>query len=341
MTAALQTHSEPRLIKFPGRPVRPGTSTTLRDYYQSELIHDLRDLAPRSLASDRNALNYWERYTDNPQLSGSSVDDLSDAVLQLRDNMLAAGLAPASVNKTWRELKAIFEAAHADGVCVGVPAIQQRRRGRVVRTRLCVESPKSQRELITEDEVTRLYAACEYATYPARQQFRAPHLWRGLLYLFWCYGARTIDFLIRLRWEHVLWSDRLLRFTAKKTNKLQGLPLTDLGIAILRGIQGRSSRVFPGFDTRGCYLKREQKWMRGYATTWKQEICARANLRAPILLKHFRERVVTKYNALHPGLGHWIAGHSVGALSMSYDLPTDQIRELIESSPVPACFQRP
>ncbi len=82
------------------------------------------------------------------------------------------------------------------------------------------------------------------------------------------------------------------------------------------------------------------KFPPGYYATWRHEICEQAALLAPIQLKHFRERVVTRYNAMHPGLGSWIAGHYVpGVSAQSYDLPTDQIREVLGSAPVPECFR--
>lgn len=326
-----------RLQRLSGNAVRPGTSTSLRDYYQSVLLHDLRDLSRRSLESDRNALSNWERFTSNPCILSSSVDELCDAVRELRDGLLIQGRSPATINKNWRELKAMFEAACADGFCSAVPMIRERRRGRVVKGKLAVEPPKAQRECITAEECNRLYQACEHATYPALP--RSVERWRVLLYLFWCYGARTHDFIRHLRREHVLESDRLLRFTASKTSKLQGLPLTDLGLSLLKSIlpSSGSARIFPGFNSKGCQLA-SGRWKSGYYTAWRRDIVPQAGIHTRITFKHFRERVVTKYNALHSGLGHWIAGHSVGALAAAYDLPTDQIRAVIDSADVPSCF---
>lgn len=332
------------ILKFPSLAERtgavaPGTSVTLRMYYESVLLPDLRDeqfgLASRSLKEDRIAINHWERCTGNPDLLSVEPEHIE----LLRDRMLQAGAAAPTINKTWRELKSMFSAAVEDGFCHQVPLPRQRRQGRRMRSRLVKEHPKRQREIITEEELTRLWRACRHATYPRGRQFPAPLLWRVALVLFWTYGARTTDFLQRLKWEDVRFGDRLLLFTARKTTKLQGLPLTPIVEKHLRSIKGHAERVFPGFNSPGCYLRARRKWKRGYNATWRGEIQAAAGLLQQVTIKNFRERVVTRYNAIHAGLGSWIAGHYMpGVTAQNYDLPTDQIRDLICSAPVPACF---
>lgn len=345
LTMIAQSFETIPILRFPSRAEREGTpradeSLTLGEYYRQRLLPELSDLSRRSLESDRHALTKWERYSGDPPLT-AGADVLAESLRRFRQGLIEAGAAPASINKHWRELKAIFDAAVADGYCAATPLLQERRRGRVRRSRLVIEPRKRQRVLITEAELTRLWAACDHATYPAMEHSSAPQLWRVALVLFWTYGARTIDFLRHLRWEQVRFSDGLLLFTASKTSKLQGLPLTPIVTAHLRGIQGpESARVFPGFNSPGCHLRSPDRWKPGYYATWRHEICEQAALLAPIQLKHFRERVVTRYNAMHPGLGSWIAGHYVpGVSAQSYDLPTDQIREVLGSAPVPECFR--
>ncbi|HWL07975.1 MAG TPA: hypothetical protein VNQ76_06210 [Planctomicrobium sp.] len=347
MIQASATFYEPKIIRFPSLLERSGKlenpdEITLPVYYETVLLPDLKDdLSPRSLKEDRIALNHWVRHTNNPPLHfcGDPVNG-NDLLNLLMSGMTAAGCRPPTVNKTWRELRSMFSAASEEGLCAHVPVLLKRRKGKRIRSRLIKESPKLQRQIVTEDELKRLWSACRFATYPRRQQFPTPRLWRVALVLFWTYGARTIDFLHNLRWEHVKFSDKLLQFTAQKTSKLQGLPLTEIAIAHLKSIKGHSERVFPGFNTPGCFLQKTQKWKRGFRATWNSEICPNASIDDPITLKHFRERVLTRYNAMHSGLGSWILGHYMpGVSAQNYDLPTDQIRELICSAPVPDCFQ--
>lgn len=324
----------PVIYQFPRR-TGGVVQRTLRDYYENQLLPELTDLSENSLIEDRCALNWWERATDNPCISTGTKTELDKAVADLRTRMVVCGRSAATINKTWRELRSIFNAARDDGECPYVPVFQKRRKGKLIRNSLVQEPPKRQREILTPEEVAAICAACAEATYPDRAN--CVRMWRVFLFLLWSYGLRTQDLLKNLKWSDVLWKQRLLRFTAQKTTKLQGLPLTDVGVELLRSIQVLDSgRVFPGFNSAG-QLTKSGKVRSGYYHTWKHEILPAANLDG-VTFKHFRERVVTHYNAKHSGLGHWIAGHSVGALSMAYDKPTDQIRELIESADVPACF---
>ena len=229
----------------------------------------------------------------------------------------------------------IFADAQDRGLIPRIPSL-----GRRKRSRLCKERPKVQRECLTPAEVASLWLNCRHATYPAHSQFPAPKLWRVAMVLFWVYGVRTIDTLRELKWSSIRFNDRLIQFAAFKTSKLQGLPLTDLVIEHLRSIKGHSERVFPGFNTTGCFLHKPQKWKRGYYSTWRSEICAHATLEADVVLKNFRETMLTRFNGIEPGLGNWIAAHHVpGVSAMHYDLPTHRIRAAVEAAPVPQCFQ--
>lgn len=321
------------ILKFPSLLEREGTplpsTITLRTYYTSILLPDLAGQADTSLKEDRTALNHWELHTPNQDIRDIGKEDL----YAFRDGMLTAGLKPPSVNKYWREVKAMLEAAREDEIILRVPAI-----GRRQKCRLVDEGPKRQREPLTEAELERLWKACSKATYPRHKQFPAPKLWRVALVLWWTYGQRTMDVLKRLRWDSIWWSEKVIRFEAQKTGKLQGLPLTPIVEQHLRSIKGHAERMFPGFNRAGCYLRAKQKWEPGYYATWRREICGQAGL-AELNIKHFRERAVTFYNGIEPGLGGWIAGHYMpGVTAQNYDLPTRRIREAICSAPVPACF---
>lgn len=329
-----------QILKFPTLAERtgqvdPNSPLTLRSYYESCLLPELSEQAPSSLKEDRTALNHWERLTDNPDIRTIGDEQLR----AVRDQMIEAGYADATINKTWRELRAMLAAANDDGFIDSTPYLKQRQKGRRVRCRLVQEQPKRQREIVTEAELERLWIACKHATYPKGGQFPAPLLWRSLLVVMWTYGARTLDVLKHLEWDEILWTQKLFRLHAHKTRKIQGLPITPAVEKHLRQIKGHANRVFPGFNSPGCFLHKTGKWKRGFYTTWKNEICRNAGIEIPIQLKHFRERVVTHYNEIEPGLGAWIAGHFVpGVTAQNYDLPTKRIRDVIESAPVPACF---
>ena len=329
----------PLILKFPtvppiadGLPFGEGERITLRSWYERLILPDIQDsLAPRSLNEDRVALNRWEEATGNPDIREVDKTTLET----LRDHLDGRGCSPATINKYWRELVGIFRDAKEEGIIPKVPSISRRQKSGLV----TAKTVKIQRPTITMEEANRLYDACKFATYPHGGEHPAPRLWRAALVLFYTYGARTLDILQTLEWKNILWSDRLIKFQAMKTSKVQGLPMTEAVIDQLRRIRGRSYRCFPGFKTTGHQDNETGKWKRGFYTTLRTEIVPRAGV--DITFKHFRQSVVTRYNGIEPGLGSWIAGHFVpGVSAQNYDLPTERIRKAIEAAPVPKSFYR-
>lgn len=306
----------------------PANQLSLRGYYQKEVLPEIRyEQAASSLEQDEIALRHWERYTTNPPI----VEIGKEHIAMFRDGLIARGLANSTVNKYWRELRAVFNWAQDEAVISRTPVISKRSKSKLLK-----EPSKRQRETLTIDEVTRLYKACSKATYPDGGETPAPKLWRTAVVLWWFYGARTMDLLKHLEWSNVLWNDRLLRFAAQKTGKLQGLPLTDLTAAHLKSIMKKSNRVFPGFNTKGSRL--HSGWKRGFYTSWRAEIQPEAGL-SGIDIRHFRETMVTRNNGIEAGLGNWIAGHYMpGVSAQNYDLPTQRVRDAVDRTPVPECF---
>lgn len=336
MIAQEQPHRQ--IIKFPSLLERegalePGSRITLQTYYSQVLLPDIQDQSKRSLDEDRHALNRWTEYVGEPDIRDINANTLQ----RFRDAYLHSGngKSPATVNKVWRELKAMLSAAADDGLIVSVPKIGRRSKSKLVK-----EPAIRQREIVTEAELERIWLECRHATYPTRTQHPAPKLWRVALVLLWTYGPRTLD-VINLKASDIwtLGEQKILQFKALKTGKLQGLPVTPIVAEHLKSISGYSERLFPGFNSRGACLHKTT-WTRGYYATWRNEICRSAQLDAPVLFKHFRQRVVTNYNGIEPGLGNWIAGHYVpGVSAQNYDLPTKRIRDAICSAPVPDCFK--
>ncbi|TWT57713.1 hypothetical protein KOR42_10770 [Thalassoglobus neptunius] len=310
----------------------PEEKLTLRKYYTQELLPTFSiELSPRSLKEDEGALRRWEELTDDPD-----IRDVTSETLQTFRDVLLPGRSPHTVNKIWREIKSIFACACDDGIIAAVPCVSRRMKSRLVHA-----PSKRQRETVTVAELERLWNSCHRATYPTEAtlpgSLTTMRLWRVLLVMQWTYGQRTRD-LTQLKWQDVRFSDRLIQFEALKTSKLQGLPMTTTVERHLRSIQSDDDMVFPGFRSPGCYLHQQKRWKRGYYATWRAEILPAANV-VDLQIKHFRERVVTEYNAIEDKLGNWIAGHYVpGVSAQNYDLPTKRIREAVESAPVPECF---
>lgn len=315
-------------------PFQPGDRVTLRLFYERCMLpEDADTLSSRTLAEYRCALNRWEESTRDPDLRECTAEDLRSLVHGLAQR----GQNPRTINKTWRHLRCIFNYSRRRELIRTLPSL-----GRHGNSRLVKESPKQQREALIDAEVASLIESCRFATYPHAREIPTPKLWSVAIYLFWMYGARTFDVLRNLTWDSVRFQDRLLRFQALKTSKLQGLPLTDLGLRLLRSIRGHSERVFPGFNTKGSVLSHGQRagtTKRGYYTTWNLEISGNASVLDVVKMKHFRETAVTRWNAVRPNLGSWIAAHYMpGVTAQHYDHPTREIREAIESFPLPSAI---
>lgn len=373
-------HGEPQILKFkqadePGELLDFSNVVTLRQFYEAYVLPEIKyEQAARSLDSDRDALNRWERYTLNPDFRSVNAETLH--------NFKCAALKPAgtceatTVNKTWRELKAIFEVAKELELIKKVPRI-----GLKKKSKLCKVGPKQQRDPINQTELSRIYqTGCASATYPANSTFPAPLLWRAAVVLFWTYGARTLDFLRFLRWCDVDYDKSLITFNAMKTSKLQGLPMTPAVLAHLQAIEparhAHESPIFKGMQSTGCYLanhvvngqrvpRPRQYWKRGFYATWNSEVLPNAGVlpeagpeklrdvirekwgekTAPLIwLKHFRETMLTELNDLSQAqlIGNIVAAHYDATVSgQSYDLPTKRVREAItkrEETMAPACF---
>lgn len=347
MSAALDLPEPERLI-LPFRPLSAaGEPTagelTLRQFYDAHTRPESAGLADATLALDRQALAYWERDTPNRpigEVERGDVQQLLDG-LRTRGSIAKPGepLKDATINRVWRHVAKIFSHAVELRFLSAVPTI-----GRRMRSKLVHEAAKHQREPVTFDELERIWRGCAQARYPRRGSYPAPKQWRVAEVLFALYGARTEDTL-GLTWEDVRFGEKLIRFQAMKNRKVQGLPLTELVAAHLRSIRpfaaSPTTRVFPGFKSRGHWDARLKNWKPGYYTTWRNEILPAAGIDdGGLLFKHFREAAVTRYNGIEPGLGSWIAGHSVpGVTAQFYDLPTKRIREAIEEQALPDCFR--
>lgn len=343
----------------------PHSSATVRQYFELSLLAELQtELRPATLKEIRTALNHWERATSNPPIRQIT----SEHARQVRDSLLAAGLAPATVKKVWAHLTTIFRAAQYDELIPAVPQAGRFRKS--ILPRALRQERTQQRRPVSQEELTRLFAACESATYPRRPN--RVFVWRALLYLLWMYGPRTQD-VLALTAANLSFGTRLMTFRALKTSKLQGLPLTDLGISILARLVAASDggRLFHGFSKPGNWnhsQTREPHWIAGFYATWNREICPvasvipgvgpeslvcevsqRADAVPPIQLKTFRQTMVTelndfskRVNSCRP-LGAWVAGHYVpGVTAASYDYPEQDVRDAVqirESERLPECFR--
>lgn len=307
---------------------------TLRQFWEEYYRPEFATQSPKSLASDRNCLNNWERYLSEPNRpSGPLLGEITrqhPAPIRLRDAMLDAGRSGSTVRKNWRELKAILALANEKGFCE-VPSLPRRRP-------ICPASLAAPRELVSEAELEQLFDNCDRVSYPDTTR-HSRLMWRVLLAVDWCFGPRTLD-LIRMRWDYVLWHEGLLRFTARKTNKLQGLPMPPVLRQILERWQAmnpNAERLFPSIavGVRGHFDHKRSRWVNGWRTCWRRDINHGIE---PVDFQHIRQAVVSRWR--ESGVGSWIAGHAErGVSDKHYTQPSQLLRRVIESWEPPRCLR--
>lgn len=285
-------------------PQRETSRLTLVDFYHDH-IADMRreNLAARTIDSDLAAVSAWKQYSDNIDLMSLRWDNKSQKVeslrilrsqLQLfcRNQINRGGISKVSINTQLRHLRLIFRIM-ADpiehGLIDAVPDLGRAFTGTKSNWQLKADRLPP-RDTISSEEMTRLFHATEATD--------DPHLWKVILLILWSYGARTEDTFFRLDWSLVNLTKNVMQFTANKTSKLQGVPLTPLIVRALQSLpsyQARSSvaevtqqkgqrarqvgkslsselknPIF-GLIPKGNWSRRE-KWKKGYYTTWSRDI---------------------------------------------------------------------
>lgn len=312
-----------------------GSARTLRQFWEQDYLTTFATQSQGSLIQDRISLNHWERCLGTPERPGGPLlCELSknhQAPFALRSYMLSRGASGSTILKTWRELRAILNYARDLDLIDEVPT-PPRRQGFVPR------SLQPDRELVRPEDVERMFHQCESVGYPDRSA-RSQLMWRVLLAIDWMYGPRTID-LLKLEWSGYLRREKLLRFTAQKVNKLQGLPLPEWLIEILErwSARNRHERLFEGLtiNQRGFFSRTKQRWVNGWRTAWRRDI--NAGIDPQIDFQDIRQAMLTRFRA--SGVGPWIAGHAEkGVSDRHYTQPTELVRNVIEQWEPSAVFR--
>lgn len=301
---------------------------TLRAVYNAMLPEFPDSISPRTKSEHRTSLKHWEQATGNPPVESIT----RETVKRLRDYLIGQGVSGETVNKVWRTLRAMLRYAHDELKWIEqIPAVSP-----FMRSRLVDVSASMPREVLSHDELARMWANCLQARYPVVQPCLA---WRTFLVLAWVTGMRTGD-LVQLPWSAVLWNQKLIRFAADKTGKLQGLPLLPWVESHLRRWQAVAppgERIFSGFAKRGHINRRTGRTFAGYYVTWNQQVTDGIDPRPQI--KTLRADMVTELNDVQDGVGGWAAGHSpVGVTEKNYDKPSRRVKQAFASRPVPPCF---
>lgn len=343
----------------------PPTLTLSKFYFERLFDTRKENLSRRTIDSDKLALRNWDRRTNNIDLHSLAWQTQEQTVASLRilraelqrlvASMRADSICSTSINTTLRTLRTIFRIASdpIDHALIGrVPDLGKQFTGTASAWQL-KETRATQRKSISAAEMESLFQATEFTD--------DPHLWKCILAILWTYGARTEDTFFKLDWSLVNLPERLMQFTANKTSKLQGVPLTPLMVAVLTSLCPRESGPIFGTIQRGSWCQSDG-WKPGYYTVWSRDIlpaggfivkrgpkthkeqCAAAtDARPNLLFHHFRKTMVTELNVYSGQAGNWVAAHYMSGVSEKYyDMPSERIAKAVadrERDRMPQCFK--
>lgn len=348
-------------------PSEPQEPLTLPQFYRQHLLPIReRRISARTRAADAEALAAWEKHTSNMDLRSldwSSIVAARRSLRLLRSELQAfvrgmesAGIVASTINKRLRHIRTMLRRAAdpIDHALLGnVPDLGTDFTGTGSPWKM-PEVRQLPRDIISSEEMVALFHATAAAD--------DPHLWKVIILLLWSFGARTEDTYFRLTWELVDFDKRVMRFTAGKTSKLQGVPLTPTCIAALRSLAGRrpGNLVFP-IATKGTWAK-SKGWVPGYYTTWSRDILpagrfavargpaehqaacnAVPGVRPNLMFHHFRKTMLTQLNCYSDKAGSWVAAHYMpGVSDQFYDTPTERVTKAVfarEAERLPECFR--
>lgn len=344
----------------------PQPPLTLSRFYFERLFDTRKEnLSPRTIDSDKLALRNWDRRTNNIDLHSLAWHTQEQTVASLRSlraelqrlvaSMRSDSICSTSINTTLRTIRTILRIASdpIDHALIGrVPDLGKQFTGTASAWQLR-ETRATQRKSISAVEMESLFHATEATD--------DPHLWKCILAILWTYGARTEDTFFKLDWSLVNLAERLMQFTANKTSKLQGVPLTPLMVAVLASLCPRESGPIFGNISRGSWCQSDG-WKPGYYTVWSRDIlpaggfivkrgpkthkeqCAAAtDARPNLLFHHFRKTMVTELNVYSGQAGNWVAAHYMSGVSEKYyDMPSERIAKAVadrEHDRMPQCFK--
>lgn len=247
-------------------------------------------------------------------------------LLAFRAWLEAAGLAPSTVAKTWRNLRAVFrrlgprETGNPQGLglLAACPAFTVPR----------VQAPRVR--ILTPAELGGLGQACDVATWP-RSRATAAAAWRALLAVLFVHGLRIGD-AVALPPAAVVRVPELpeqpglanpsgwLFVDQRKTGKRYWLPLLPETRGHLDALARPDAPYLFPFGGRydGGSFKR----------AWA-EIRERAGLRG-LKLHALRATSNMAWEAIRPGLGAWVLGHAQAGINARYY--TERTRELVDAS---------
>lgn len=274
---------------------------TLRKAFRLQLPH--LTIAGSTASLYRQAINHWERFSENPV-----VPEIDQSVCdRFRANLLQ-NVSNAQANKVFAHLEAIL------GRCG--PRTRRNKVGLAwfkgsIPWFDRVPAPETRKHRVSNKTIEAIVEASAWADWPYyRGQIQScwrwgptftpvpvHDWWRAILAIYWTYGIRTKD-VWRIETNAIDFEANTFAFTAKKTGKLQELPIApwikDLILPIVEADPNRKLLFGGG----------KKQFYREF-----RSILARA--RCNLELRHLRQNAATLWELVEPGSAKWLLGHAL------------------------------
>ena len=165
----------------------------------------------------------------------ATVDDFIAKWREERGRKPGSKVAPATINKDLRHLKAALKVAAEWGYLPKVPKIRM------------VKEPKKLARFVTPEHFAAMYKACDAAVRPAGQDYSAADWWRGVLMFAYMTGWRISEIVGALTWDDVPLDGghAITRHDTNKGKRDERVPLHPVVVEHLRKLVDLGPVVFP------------------------------------------------------------------------------------------------
>jgi integrase len=320
--------------KTPGTLIVP--ALTLRAAYTLHIKHKHEDGGGSACAYE-TALRKWEQYTGNVALDKiRNIAEADALAIAYQAGMLADGKRPATINKYWRNISAIFRTLGprgGNGAAHGLGILKRKQLPYLHTLKVNLPPPS----IASHASLSAMYRACAFTDFRHPAKCPVPRMlyWRCALVLMYVYAMRKQDF-------HRMTRDRIdlergtITVGAKKTRKITRFVLNHVARSHIEEMFRQG-----GEPTDGGAIWYFPKNSRDFYATWHL-INENAGIVKDqrISCQMMRRTSGSDHDQHSHGAGKWILQHAAKGVSETYYLnPGPQVNDSIMSIPLPEAFE--
>lgn len=321
MAEALARQFEDRSMS-PDEAAAHAVESTLAVYWR-DVMKGEKKRTRNTLGNYDNALSLWERYAptlDQPGWKGWPLGVINSGAI---DQFLQAAVEATStenVRSRWKHLRAILNHAADNGVIPRAPKPGP------------IPMSNKKTAIFTDEQIAAAYQALR--TKPALQVAFVLAINTGM---------RPVD-LFLLRRDAITWSGRQsVTFTARKTGKVQTLPLAEITVRQLARLNSlpvapyMQDWLFGSLTDVDAKDPERSRTARDRNQEFK-DLLAGAGIKVAKPWQVCRATCNERLESIREGAGQFMLGHGTTLNSKSYREPSQLIYEAVNSVSQPFCF---